>query len=186
MIRVNLLPVRAARKKENVRRQVSIFFLTVFFGICAMGYFFLSLNRAMGELNDQILNAQQELTELKAISRKVKEIKDKLDKLNAKMDIIQKLDTNRTRSVRIMDALTSLVVAQKMWLTNLKDTGGRMTLNGVAVDNKTIADFMRRLEGSPYFDQVNLVSSKQVAMGEGRKFNGFNINCMVSVLKPPQ
>jgi type IV pilus assembly protein PilN len=186
MIRVNLLPVRAARKKENVRRQVSIFFLTVFFGICAMGYFFLSLNRAMGELNDQILNAQQELTELKAISRKVKEIKDKLDKLNAKMDIIQKLDTNRTRSVRIMDALTSLVVAQKMWLTNLKDTGGRMTLNGVAVDNKTIADFMRRLEGSPYFDQVNLVSSKQVAMGEGRKFNGFNINCMVSVLNPPQ
>lgn len=186
MIRVNLLPVRAARKKENVRRQVSIFFLTVFFGICAMGYFFLSLNRAMGELNDQILNAQQELTELKAISRKVKEIKDKLDKLNAKMDIIQKLDTNRTRSVRIMDALTSLVVAQKMWLTNLKDTGGRMTLNGVAVDNKTIADFMRRLEGSPYFDQVNLVSSKQVAMGEGRKFNGFNINCMVSALKPPQ
>ena len=186
MIRVNLLPVRAARKKENVRRQVSIFFLTVFFGICAMGYFFLSLNRAMGELNDQILNAQQELTELKAISRKVKEIKDKLDKLNAKMDIIQKLDTNRTGSVRIMDALTSLVVAQKMWLTNLKDTGGRMTLNGVAVDNKTIADFMRRLEGSPYFDQVNLVSSKQVAMGEGRKFNGFNINCMVSVLNPPQ
>jgi type IV pilus assembly protein PilN len=186
MIRVNLLPVRAARKKENVRRQVSIFLLTVFFGICAMGYFFLSLNRAMGELNDQILNAQQELTELKAISRKVKEIKDKLDKLNAKMDIIQKLDTNRTRSVRIMDALTSLVVAQKMWLTNLKDTGGRMTLNGVAVDNKTIADFMRRLEGSPYFDQVNLVSSKQVAMGEGRKFNGFNINCMVSVLNPPQ
>ena len=186
MIRVNLLPVRAARKKENVRRQVSIFFLTVFFGICAMGYFFLSLNRAMGELNDQISNAQQELTELKAISRKVKEIKDKLDKLNAKMDIIQKLDTNRTRSVRIMDALTSLVVAQKMWLTNLKDTGGRMTLNGVAVDNKTIADFMRRLEGSPYFDQVNLVSSKQVAMGEGRKFNGFNINCMVSVLNPPQ
>ncbi len=186
MIRVNLLPVRAARKKENVRRQVSIFFLTVFFGICAMGYFFFSLNRAMGELNDQISNAQQELTELKAISRKVKEIKDKLDKLNAKMDIIQKLDTNRTRSVRIMDALTSLVVAQKMWLTNLKDTGGRMTLNGVAVDNKTIADFMRRLEGSPYFDQVNLVSSKQVAMGEGRKFNGFNINCMVSVLKPPQ
>jgi Tfp pilus assembly protein PilN len=61
-----------------------------------------------------------------------------------------------------------------------------MTLNGVAVDNKTIADFMRRLEGSPYFDQINLVSSKQVAMGEGRKFNGFNINCQVSVLKPPQ
>ena len=186
MIRVNLLPVRAARKKENVRRQVSIFFLTVFFGICAMGYFFLSLNRAMGELNDQILNAQQELTELKAISRKVKEIKDKLDKLNAKMDIIQKLDTNRTRSVRIMDALTSLVVAQKMWFTNLSEAGGQMTLNGVAVDNKTVADFMRRLEASPYFDQVNLVSSRQVAMAQGRKFKGFSVTCQALILQPPQ
>jgi type IV pilus assembly protein PilN len=85
-----------------------------------------------------------------------------------------------------MDALTSLVVAQKMWLTSLSETGGIMTLNGVAVDNKTIADFMRRLEGSPYFDRINLVSSIQVAMGEGRKFNGFNINCHVSVLRPPQ
>jgi len=186
MIRVNLLPVRAARKKENVRRQVSIFFLTIFFGICAMGYLFLSLSGTIGELNDQISNARQELTELQAISRKVKEIQDKLNKLNAKMDIIQKLDTNRTGSVRVMDSLTGLVVAQKMWLTNLNEAGGRMTLNGVAVDNKTIADFMRRLEGSPYFDQVNLVSSKQVGMGEGRKFNGFNINCQVSVLKPPQ
>lgn len=186
MIRVNLLAVRAARKKENVRRQVSIFFLTTFFGICAMGYFYFSLNGTIGKLTDQISSAQQELAELEVISRKVKEIQDKLNKLNAKMDIIQKLDTNRTGSVRIMDALTSLVVAQKMWLTTLKETGGMMTLNGVAVDNKTIADFMRRLEGSPYFDQINLVSSKQVGMGEGRKFNGFNINCQVSVLKPPQ
>jgi type IV pilus assembly protein PilN len=186
MIRVNLLPVRAARKKENVRRQISIFSLTTFFGICAMSYFYFSLNGTIGKLTDQISSAQQELTELEVISRKVKEIQDKLNKLNAKMDIIQKLDTNRTGSVRIMDALTSLVVAQKMWLTTLKETGGMMTLNGVAVDNKTIADFMRRLEGSPYFDQINLVSSKQVRMGEGRKFNGFNINCQVSVLKPPQ
>ena len=85
MIRVNLLPVRAARKKENVRRQVSIFFLTVFFGICAMGYFFFNLNGTIGELTDQISNAQLELTELQAISRKVKEIQDKLNKLNANL-----------------------------------------------------------------------------------------------------
>jgi type IV pilus assembly protein PilN len=186
MIRVNLLPVRAARKKENIRRQASIFFLTVFFGLCAMGYLAFSLNRSISNLNDKIEDAQQELQELDAINRKVKEIKAKLNTLEAKMDIIQTLDANRTGSVRIMDALTSLVVAQKMWLTNLSEAGGQMTLNGVAVDNKTVADFMRRLEASPYFDQVNLVSSRQVAVAQGRKFKGFGVTCQTLILQPPQ
>lgn len=184
MIRINLLPVRAARKKENVRRQVSIFFLTLIFAIVTMGYFYFSLTRTISDLNEQISDAQMELQKLEAVIKKVKAIKDKLDKLEAKMDIIQKLETNRTGSVRIMDALTNLVVAQKMWLTSLSEAGGRMTLNGVAVDNKTIADFMRRLEESPYFDQVTLGSSKQVSMGQGRKFNGFNITCQALVLQP--
>jgi type IV pilus assembly protein PilN len=186
MIRVNLLPVRAARKKENIRRQVSIFFLTVFFVLCAMGYMAFSLSARVSGLNESIEDGTQELQELDAIIRQVKEIEDNLRRLEAKMDIIQTLDANRTGSVRIMDSLASLLVAQKMWLTSLTETGGRITFNGVAVDNKTIADFMKRLEGSTYFDDVNLVSSRQVEMDQGRKFKGFSITCQAVILQPPQ
>ena len=185
MIRINLLPVRAARKKENIRRQVSIFFLTVFFGICVMAYLAFNLTRNISGMKDDIEVAQKELAELEVINRQIRELRDKLATLEAKMDVIQTLESNRTGAVRVMDLLTTLVIRQKMWLSSLTETGGRMILQGMAVDNKTVADFMTRLQQSPFFDQVVLVSSRLTPMGPDNKFMAFNITCQALALQPP-
>ena len=186
MIRINLLPVRAARKRENIRRQVSIFSLSVFFALVVMAYVTIHLDRSISDLNAKIEDAQGELTRLQAISKRVNEIKKKLKDLETKMDIIAKLEANRAGPVRIMDALTGLVVADKMWLTSLTEAGGKMNLAGVAMDNKTIADFMTRLEKSPYFKVVDLISSKQVKLRQekDRKFKEFTITCGLSSRGP--
>ncbi len=180
MIQINLLPVRAARKKENIRRQVSIFFLCVFFVVAIMGYVAFHLGRTISDLNAKIEDAQAEFTKLQAITKKVNEIKKELNKLEAKMDIIAKLESNRGGPVRIMDALTSLVVAEKMWLTSLTEAGGTIFLKGVAMDNKTIADFMTRIEKSPYFKVADLNISKQIKLKMGKKFKEFTITCRLS------
>lgn len=181
MIRINLLPVRAARKRENIRRQVSIFVLSIILVVVVMGYVNIHLGRSISELNAKIEDAQGELQKLQAISKKVNKIKAELEKLQAKTDIIVKLEANRAGPVLLMDALTSLVVADKMWLTNLTATGRKMQLKGVAMDNKTIADFMTRLEESPYVRVVDLISSKQVQRQKAdRKFKEFTITCQLS------
>jgi type IV pilus assembly protein PilN len=180
MIRINLLPVRAARKKENIRRQVSIFFLCVFFFVSVMGYMAFHLSHSISKLTANIENAQTELTKLQAIVKQVNEIKKKLNTLEAKMDIIAMLELNRGGPVRVMDALTSLVVAEKMWLTSLTEAGGKMSLEGVAMDNKTIADFMTRIEKSPYFKVVDLDISKQIKLGKDKMFKRFTITCRLS------
>ena len=178
MIKINLLPVRAARKKENIRWQISVFFLMIAFGIVVMAYMAMSMSRNISDMNAKIEEAEKELKELQAISKQVQEIKNKLKKLQAKMDIIQKLETSRTRSVRILDSLAGLVVADRMWLTSLTETGGTMNVKGMAMDNKTVADFMKNLEGSPYFKNVNLISSKQVQQRKiAGKFKEFTITC---------
>ncbi len=181
MIRINLLPVRAARKKENIRRQISVFFLCVFFFVAVLGYVAYYLSRNISELNAKIEDAQAELTKLQAIVKQVNAMKQELNKLEAKMDIIAMLELNRAGPVQIMDALTSLVVAEKMWLTSLTEEGGQMSLAGVAMDNKTIADFMTRIEKSPYFKVVDLISSKQVQLKKDKvKFKEFTITCRLS------
>ncbi len=185
MIRINLLPVRAARKKENIRRQVSVFILTVFFSICVMAYFAFNLTLSISGMKDDIEVAQKELAELEVINRQIRELKDKLATLEAKMDIIQTLESNRTGAVRVMDLLTSLVIRQKMWLSSLTETNGRMILQGMAVDNKTVADFMTHLEATPFFDQVVLVTSKLTPVGPDNKFMAFNITCQALTLQPP-
>ncbi len=177
MIRINLLPVRAARKKENIRRQVSIFFLCIVFSLCVMVYFTISTNRKISNLSRDIEIAHAELKKYEAKAKEVRKIKSNLKKLEAKMDVIVKLEANRTGPVRLMDALTGFVVADKMWLTNLTETTGKIKLDGVASDNKTVADFMTSLEGSSLFGGVDLISSKQVQLKPGKKFKKFSIAC---------
>jgi len=187
MIRINLLPVRAARKKENIRWQLSVFFLMVMFGLVVMAYMAVSLTRSISNMNAKMEQAEQELKDLEVLSKRVREIKENLKKLQAKMDVIQKLEVNRTRSVRILDSLTGLVIAERMWLTNLTDKNGAVNMKGMAMDNKTIADFMKRLEASPFFDAVNLVTSKQVEKKEiAGKFKEFTITCRSQMPKTPE
>lgn len=183
MIRINLLPVRAARKQENIRQQVSMFFLFIVFVLCVMGYLTISMNRTISGLNGKIEVAQGELKKYQAIEKQVLKIKKELQKLEEKMDIIAQLEANRSGPVRFMDALTGLVLADKMWLTTLTETKGKMKLAGVATDNKTIADFMSRLETSPYFRRIDLISSKQIKK-QDKKLKAFTITCQVSSARP--
>lgn len=184
MIKINLLPVRAARKKENIRRQVSIFSLCILFGFCVMVYLTLTMNHKISVINDDIQVAQTELKKFKAIVKQVRNMRQELKKLENKMDVIVKLEANRTGPVRVMDALTGFVVPEKMWLTTLSEKQGSLSLSGMAADNKVVADFMTSLEKSPQFRIVDLVSSKQVDLKQGRKYKQFTISCVLASGKP--
>jgi type IV pilus assembly protein PilN len=185
MIRINLLPVRAARKKENIRRQVSVFFLSILFTVSLMGYYVISMNRKISDLTGKIEATQTELKRYQAIEERVKTIKSQLEALQKKNDVITRLEANRSGPVRFMDALTNVVIADRMWLASLEEKKGELKLGGVATDNKTIADFMTRLEDSPCFKGVDLISSKQIIHKQGnnkqhKKFKKFSITCKVS------
>ena len=183
MIRINLLPVRAARKKENIRRQVSVFCLSVVFVLLVIVYFWISMGQTISELRVNIDRAQKDLARYQATVREADKIKNDLQKLEQKLAVIDKLEENRSGPVRLMDGLTGLVIADKMWLTSLSGTEGQMTFTGVATDNKTVADFMTNLEKSSFFGVVNLISSKQVNVEE-KKFKEFSITCSMSGVQP--
>lgn len=181
MITINLLPVRAARKKENVRRQVSVFFLCAVFTVSVMAYMAISMSQKISTLKSNIETTRTELKKYEEIANRVKHIKEELKKLEEKMDIIVKLEANRTGPVRFMDALTNFVIPDKLWLTSLTEDLGNMKLEGMATDNQTVADFMTAMEQSPFFEAVDLVSSKQVdAKPESKKLKKFTITCKVS------
>ena len=69
MIRINLLPFRAARKKENVRRQISMFCLSVFFVAIALFYYNSVLANQVQELEGGISTARVELKKYEAINK---------------------------------------------------------------------------------------------------------------------
>ena len=61
MIRINLLPFRAARKKENVRRQLTVFFLSMTLLVVAVFAVQLWLSSRVSSLDNKLKQTQAEL-----------------------------------------------------------------------------------------------------------------------------
>lgn len=177
MIKVNLLPFRAARKKENIRRQVSIFLLSIMFVALCMYYYNISLNNKINDYNVKIENIKNEVAKYNKITKEVEDIKDRLDILNKKTGVIKNLELNRKEPVRLLDIMTSMVIPKQMWFTNLEAKEEVVTIKGFALDNKTVADFMTRLEESKLFDSVNLITLKQQNYNKNINLKGFVISC---------
>ena len=179
MIRINLLPFRSARKKENIRRQVSIFLLSMAFMLIILFYYNFSLNSQIDNLNAKIKDTKSELAKYEKINKEIAEIKKKLDNLKKKLAVMDTLEAGRFAPIRLMDALTQVVVPKRMWFTSLQSKGQRVSISGVALDNTTVADFMVRLENSGLFKEVDLKTLKRSKSTKGAtsKFKTFSIVC---------
>jgi type IV pilus assembly protein PilN len=161
MIRINLLPFRAARKKENVRRQISIFILSLIFLFLALLGAQIWLNTKVEQMETKLENTRKEVDEYAKINEKISKYKKEISDTEKKITVIKQLEVNRTEPVKLIDAMTQLVVPNRMWFTAFEAKGKNVDINGVAVDNKTVADFMTRLENSTLFSTVNLATVKQ-------------------------
>ncbi|OEU69214.1 MAG: hypothetical protein BA864_01975 [Desulfuromonadales bacterium C00003093] len=183
MIRINLLPFRAARKKENIRRQISIFILSFFFISVAMIYYNMTLNGKIEDLNNKIETITKETKKYNKINKEIASIKKKLAVLKKKIGVIKNLDLNREEGVRLLDAMTNMVIEKRMWFTSLEAKGGNISISGVALDNKTVADFMTRLESSKLFKNVNLKITKRQKFKKSLNLKSFKITCKRVPLK---
>ena len=188
MIRINLLPFRAARKKENIRRQVSIFLLSSAFALIILFYFNFSLSSKIGNLNTKIKETNAELEKYAKINKEIDQIKKKLDNLKKKMAVMDTLEANRFAPIKLMDTMTQVVVPKRMWFTSLRANGQKVNITGVALDNTTVADFMVRLENSGLFKEVDLKTLKRPSgkKGQASAFKTFSVVCVKKPLIAPK
>lgn len=176
MIRINLLPFRSTRKKENIRRQLSIFVLSLILAVVAIFGVNLFLGSQIDDLGRRITTTQAELEKYDKINKEIEEIKKKLDNLNKKLAVIRDLEANRYEPVRLMDTLSQVMIEKRMWYTALDMKADLVNISGIAMDDKTVADFMLRLEGSGLFSAVNLKTLKQVEV-QKTTVKSFEIAC---------
>jgi type IV pilus assembly protein PilN len=176
MIRINLLPFRSNRKKENIRRQLSIFGLSLVLTLVLMFGIYLYLNNQTEDLNSRIASTQAELGKYEKINKEIDEIKKKLDNLNKKLAVIRELEISRYEPVRLMETLSRVIIEKRMWFTSLDAKSDVVNVSAIAMDDKTVADFMVRLEGSGLFNTVTLKTLRQVEI-QKTSLKSFEISC---------
>lgn len=176
MIRINLLPFRAARKKENIRRQISIFFLSLVLVLIVAFYFSWMLSGKVEKLDKQVKDTKAQVEKYNKINKEIAEIKKKLDILNKKIKVIQSLELTRKAPVELLDDMSRLIVDKQMWLTELSEKDNNVRVLGIALDNPTIAEYMTRIESSKKYVDVKLKAINQDDTIKGLELKRFEIN----------
>ena len=175
MVKINLLPIRVELKKKALVEHIILLVLCI--ALVAVGEYIMhqTLVNRLDSLKKEIADTKVEIKRLTAEAGEIEKFKQQKQELERKLDVINELNAKRTGPVEMLDEL-SLIIPEKAWLTTITNKGNTMVLEGAAVDNTTIAAFMKQLQASRHFDDVSLVLSKQ----EGGQ-QKFSITCKIKL-----
>jgi type IV pilus assembly protein PilN len=160
MIKINLLPVRAAKKREFGRQQLVLFAVLV---VAAFVGNYLWLNKVDSELEDmnrRIANTRAEIAQLEKTIGEVKSIKEEKKALEDKLKILETLKQGRTGPVKVMDELATLI-PQRVWIAEYSEAGGGVTMTGRAAAYEDLSAFSKKLKASKHFRDIVIRRASQ-------------------------
>ena len=156
MIRINLLPVKELEAESVRRSELTIGGTVLGLAFLLLGGVYLFQWREHTRLENELSDLRNEIQALNIKVKEVGELQNKIKDLRGKNKIFEDLSKKRVGPVRVLESL-SVATPTSLWLTELKENGGNIVINGLAMDNQTIAEFMRALASSKYFNNVDLV-----------------------------
>jgi len=183
MIKVNLLPVRAAKKKETAVQQVTIFCVSlVLVAVVVLALYFVKQMQIASAKND-ISTANNKISELKTKIGKLEELKNLKEQVKKKLDVLSQLRKNKTGPAHRLATLSD-ITPDRLWLTGYSENGNAIKISGLSYTEDLIAVFMRSLEASNDFTGVELVVSEQIE-SKGTKLKRFELNCKLRTAPEP-
>jgi type IV pilus assembly protein PilN len=160
MIRINLLPVKELQAEVVRRRELMIGGVSLALTGVLMLLVYAYQWRQGSALQSELDELQKELQVLNVKAKDVAELQRKIKEFAGKNKVIDDINKKKSGPVRVMESL-AVATPSALWLTEFKETGGNLTITGVAVDNQTIAEFLKALASHAYFNNTELVETTQ-------------------------
>ena len=181
MIRINLLPHEARRSSGGFKldRMKAI-------PLAVMGVVLATCLSVMMVQGTRLSAIQGDVAEAKIESEKyrktialINDMVQKEQELNRRLALVDQLDRNRYRTVRVMDEMARRV-PRYMWLTGMKNIApDRVAIDGYAFSNLIVSDLMSSLDKSDLFSGTELTVAKRKDV-EGQKTVGFTVTSTIT------
>ena len=155
MIRINLLAVeRGAVKRASLipaaHRVTIAAGLVLFLTVMVIGWWFWSLRRTSQQVDQEITRAEQELVQLRSVLVQVQKFEAQRAQLQQRVTLIEQLRRGQTAPVHVIDEIAK-ALPERLWLTEMVQRGGDVTLAGMTTSNMGVSDFVANLEASGWF-----------------------------------
>lgn len=178
MIRINLLPVREVEREAGRRQETRLVYLTAALIVVVLAGIEIGSRMRLAPLKQEYAKLQTDIVALDKKSIELTKLETERKDLEEKLKTIATLEAKKIGPVQVLADLSD-AAPEQVWLLEFKETGGLATVTGLALDDQTIANFMRKLSASPYFDGVDLVETAQSEQ-DGVQLKRFVVNARLS------
>jgi type IV pilus assembly protein PilN len=173
MIRINLL---AAEREKSKKKAVTLgtagqkltigCSLILILAVLFIGWRYWALSRDSNQIDAEIAAAQQETTRLHSVIQQVQQFEQRKAQLQQRVVLIEQLRQGQTGPVHMLDQI-SRALPQMLWLTELKQTGTDVLIDGKCTALTGLSEFVSNLEASGYFKRsIEIVDTKTETVGQ--------------------
>ncbi len=183
MIRVNLLPHRAEKRKARQVQFIAFSVISLVLAALVVGFVHVAIS---GQISHQERRNQYLKEEIAVLDKQIAEIKKLREQTEALMErkmVVEGLQSTRSDVVHLLDQMLRILPEGVYWKT-LKQTGNKIELVGYAQSNARISTLMRSIEDSPWLESPILVVIQAITADKMR-MNEFTLSFTLSKQAPP-
>jgi type IV pilus assembly protein PilN len=181
-IRINLLPHREERRKRARTHFAVLGAMSVVLGLVIVGAVHVVNAQRVAAQQDRNTFLKNENAKLDKQIADIKKLKDEIQALLARKQVIETLQADRAQTVHLLDQLVRQM-PDGVYLKSVKQKGLAVNLVGYAQSNARVSSLMRNIESSPWLEKPELVEIK-ATMVDKKRVSEFNLNLSLKRLQP--
>ena len=197
MIRINLLGGERQKAKSAARFDASqqltaMCGLVVAAAVAGIGFWYWSLSHESSTLDAQVTTLTREAARLDTVLAEVKTFEDRKATLQQRVVLIERLRQGQTVPVQLLDHV-SRSLPEMLWLTDLKQEGTFLTIEGRTTTLIGLSDFVGNLGSNPVLQKpIEIMDSgaeaAAAAKGEmaGPELIRFKVRAALNGLPQPE
>lgn len=164
MIRINLLPGgpkgRPAKPQYDTRAQALLGVGLILVTLAGCWWYSASLDGELEARQEEKQAKEKQVAQLKEQVKQVQDFEQRKKLLEDKNRIIDQLEQSRMGPVKVLDHVSQSLEPLKVWLTRLGVASDTVELEGKALTNDDVVEFVNNLRRTDYFTGINLQESK--------------------------
>jgi len=184
VIRVNLLPWRAERRKAQ-RKHLAILaagMSAIALGLAVLVHIGIASTISLQEGRNHYLKSEN--ARLDKQIEEIKKLREEIAALLARKQVIERLQADRSQVVNLLDQLVRQT-PDGIYLKSLKQTGVRVNVTGYAQSNARVSTLMRNVGSSPYLENPQLVEIRAASVNN-KRVSEFNMNFSIKRAQPEE
>jgi Tfp pilus assembly protein PilN len=159
MIRINLLPKKV--RKEALKSDIALFLLLLVIAFVVAAGMYVKNGREIAHLKTDLARTKQSIASMEKFYQEYLTLEKQKKEMSTRIALIERIKDGRALAARILYDLPSLV-KESIWIKRFKKEEDRFDLEGRALENESVSDFVEKLAKIPYAKNVELKSVEDV------------------------